>query len=111
MGKNSVSRFVDAPKFGSRTGMRRGRFGAIWSCIRFSECPEERHSGIKSMAHRWILVDDFIEEFNDYRSESYSHLDRLCVDELTSRWYGLGGHWIKIGLPKYVAMERNPDNV
>ena len=105
-----MSRFVDAPNFGSRTGMLQGRFYAIWYCIRFSECPEERHPGITSMAHRWMLVDDLIEAFNDYRSASYSTSDRICVDKSISRWYGLGGHWIKIGLPNYVAMERNPYN-
>jgi hypothetical protein len=33
----------------------------------------------------------------------------LCVDKSFSRWYGLGGHWINIGLPHYVAMERKPE--
>ena len=62
------------------------------------------------MAHRWMLVDDFIEAFNDYRAESYRPSDRICVDELISRWYGLGVHWINIGLPNYVEMERKPEN-
>ena len=106
----SVSRFVDAPNFGARKGIRQGRFYAIWSCIRFSECPEERHPGITNMAHRWMLVDGFIEAFNDYRAASYSPSDLICVDELISWWYVLGGHWINIGLPNYVAMEINPDN-
>ena len=62
------------------------------------------------MAHRWMLVDDFIEAFNDYIAASYSSSDRIRVEKSISRWYGLGGHWINIGLPNYVAMERNPDN-
>ena len=107
---NSVSRFVDAPKYGSRIGIRQGRFDAIWSCIQFSECPEERHPCITGMDHRWMLVDDFIEELNDYRAASYSPLDRICVDKSTSRSYGLGFHWINIGLTKYVTMKRKPDN-
>ena len=57
-----------------------------------------------------MLVDDFIEAFNDYRAASYSPSDRICFDESISRWYGLGGRWVNIGLPNYVAMERNPDN-
>jgi hypothetical protein len=32
------------------------------------------------------------------------------VDESISRWYGLGGSWIDVGLPTYVAMERKPEN-
>ena len=65
-----MSSFVDAPNFGARIGMRRGGFDAIWYCIRFSEFPEERHPGITSMTYRWILVDDFVETFNDYRAAS-----------------------------------------
>ena len=107
----SVSRLIDVPNFGARTGMQQGRFDAIWSCIRFSECPEERHTGITSMAHQWMLVDDFIESLNDYRAASYSPSDQICVEKSISRWYGLGDHWINIGPPNYVAMERNPDNV
>ena len=33
----SVSRFVEAPKFGEMTGMSRNRFDKICRCIRFSE--------------------------------------------------------------------------
>ena len=32
------------------------------------------------------------------------------MDESISRWYGLGGSWIDVGLPTYVAMERKPEN-
>ena len=103
--------FVDAPNFGAITGMQRGRFDAIWYCIQFSECPEERNPGITSMDHQCMLLDDFIEAFNDYRVASYSPSDRIFVDESISRWYGLGGHWINIGLPNYVAMERKADNL
>ena len=55
-------------------------------------------------------MDDFIEALNGYRAAFYSPSDRICVDKSISRWYGLGGNWINIGLPNYVAMERNPDN-
>ena len=55
-------------------------------------------------------MDDLIEAFNDYRSASYSTSDQICVEKSISRWYGLGGHWINIGIPNYVEMERNPDN-
>ena len=27
-----------------------------------------------------------------------------------SRWYGQGGHWINLGLPQYVAIDRKPEN-
>ena len=63
------------------------------------------------MEYRWKLVDDFIEDFNDYRSSNYFSSDRICVDESISRWYGLGGHWINIGLTNYVAIDRKPESV
>ena len=34
----------------------------------------------------------------------------ICVDESISRWYGLGGHWIDIGLSHYVAIYPKPEN-
>ena len=105
-----VSRFIEAPKFGEKTGMSRQRFDDIWRCIRFSEQPAERPECMSSMEYRWMLVNDFIDAFNDYRASNYSPSDRICVDESISRWYGLGGHWINVGLPNYVAMERKPEN-
>jgi len=60
--------------------------------MRFSEQPAERPEGLSSMEYRWMLVNDFIDAFNDYRDSNYSPSDRICVDESISRWYGLGGH-------------------
>ena len=34
----------------------------------------------------------------------------ICVDESMSRWYGLGGSWINIGLPMYVSIDRKPES-
>ena len=36
--------------------------------------------------------------------------DLVCVDESISRWCGLGGDWIDVGLPHYLAMDRKPEN-
>jgi len=33
----------------------------------------------------------------------------ICVDESISCWYGLGGEWINIGLPMYVAIDHKPE--
>jgi hypothetical protein len=34
----------------------------------------------------------------------------ICVDESISRWCGLGGSWIEVGLPHYKAIDRKPGN-
>ena len=34
----------------------------------------------------------------------------ICANESISKWYGLGGYWINIGLPMYVAIDRKPEN-
>ena len=57
-----------------------------------------------------MRVDGFVKRFNDYRQDFYSPSEKNCVDESISRWYGEGGHWINIGLPMYVAIDRKPEN-
>ena len=106
----SISRFVEAPKFGQKTGMSRHRFDELWQTITFSNQPAERPDEMSSEEYRWKRVDDFVEAFNEYRQSNYHPSDWICVDESISRWYGLGGHWINIGLPLYVAMDRKPEN-
>ena len=91
LGIKSVSQLIDPLNFGARPGMPRNRFDDLWSCIRFSEQLDERHPSITNMVHRWMLVDDFIEAFNNYRASNYSLSDRICVDESISRWYRFGG--------------------
>ncbi len=62
---------------------------------------------MSSEQYRWLLIEDF----NEHRSH-YFHPTRwlICVDESMSRWYGLGGHWINMGLPMYVAIDRKPED-
>ena len=40
----------------------------------------------------------------------YHPSDQVCVDESMARWYGMGGYWINMGLPQYVAIDRKPEN-
>ena len=103
------SKYVPAPNFG-RTGMTRPRFDTIWRCIRFSDQPDVRPDTMSSEQHRWRLVDDFVRNFNDHRAETFIPSEKICVDESISRWYGLGGYWINLGLPQYVAIDRKPEN-
>jgi hypothetical protein len=57
-----------------------------------------------------MIIDDFINNFNKHRAAFNYPSEKICVDESISRWYGLGGSWIDVGLPTYAAMERKPEN-
>lgn len=100
---------VPAPAFGT-CGMSRDRFDVLWSLIRFGEKPEERPSTMSSDEYRWRLVDDFVENFNAYRVSIFTPSDLICVDESMSKRYGNGGHWINLGLPQCIAIDRKPEN-
>jgi hypothetical protein len=102
-------KYVPAPQFG-KTGMPRHRFDTILRCLRFSDQPPVRQEGMSAERYRWMLVDDFVGNFNLHRAVTFSPSSHICVDESMSRWYGLGGNWINIGIPHYVAIDRKPDN-
>jgi Transposase IS4 len=91
----------------------RNRFNEIIACLRFSRQiippPNTDPSDTPSERIRWSLVDDFVTNFNQYRINRFIPSDSICVDESMSRWYGLGGSWINIGLPHYMAIDRKPD--
>jgi len=106
------SKHMPAPAFGSRTGMPRHRFDALWSALTFSRQPpggpaSDDPSGER---YRWGLVNDFITAINLHREEHVTPGETLCVDESILKWYGLGGHEIDVGLPMYVAIDRKPEN-
>jgi hypothetical protein len=107
--KARVSRFYALPAFGN-TGMTRNRFDDLWKCMRFSHQATVRPVYMPHEVYRWQLVDDFVSLFNDHRQQQFTPADRICVDESISRWYGMGGDWINVGLPMYVAMDRKPEN-
>ncbi|KAG7349008.1 transposase IS4 [Nitzschia inconspicua] len=65
---------------------------------------------MSSEQYRWLLVDDFVEEFNEHMVQAFDPSEHICVDESISRWYGQGGHWTNMGLPMYVAIDRKPEN-
>ena len=58
----------------------------------------------------WKLVNYQIEKYNNYILAKFSPSYRICVDEIFSRWYGLGGEWVNLGLPEYMHMDCNPDD-
>ena len=57
-----------------------------------------------------MLVDYFVKNFNKYLASHYVTYDLICFDKSMSKWYGLGGHWINMGLTMYVVIERKPVN-
>ena len=58
----------------------------------------------------WLLVDDFVQAFNDHREFTFFPSDLIFADNIISIWYGQGGHWINMGLPIYIAIDQNPEN-
>jgi hypothetical protein len=65
---------------------------------------------MSSEQHHWLLVDNFVSNFNEYRANNFSPSKLICVDESMSRWYGQGGYWINHGLPQYISIDRKPEN-
>ena len=108
--RTTSSKFIPAPRIGETTGMSRNRFDELWSHLRWSEQPPERPADKTHAEYRWMLVDDMVSIFNKHREENFLPSEWICVDESMSRWYGLGGSWINIGLPMYVAIDRKPEN-
>lgn len=76
----------------------------------WSQQPPERPEHMSHEQWRWCLVQDFVDNINDHREAYYFASWLICADESISRWYGLGGSWINMGLPHYVAMERKPEH-
>jgi Transposase IS4 len=108
--KKSHCKFIPAPNFGDRTGMTRDRFHSIFKCMVWSVQPPQRPDGMTSEAYRWLLIEDFVANFNEHRAQYFHPGWLVCVDESMSRWYGLGGHWINTGLPMYVSIDRKPED-
>jgi Transposase IS4 len=101
---------VGAPKFGEKTGFSRHRFDDLWRHLRWSYQPREKPEGLSWEKYQWRLVDDHVARFNDHRERYFLPSEHICVDESMARWYGQGGHWINMGLPMYVAIDRKPEN-
>jgi hypothetical protein len=65
---------------------------------------------MSSERYCWMLVDNFIDNINEYRSKLFDPGDHLEANETVIRWYGVGGAFVNAGLPMYLALERKPDN-
>lgn len=105
--KQPFSRFRPEPNIGN--AMSRNSFELIRSSLRFSGNGVTEEQGYA----RWDFVTDFVQATNDHRRSYVTHMtpsEALCIEERISRWYGLGGHLIDVGLPHYTALDRKPEN-
>jgi hypothetical protein len=75
-----------------------------------SSQPKERPEDMSHEAWRWMLVEGFVKNFNNHRKKFVIPSWMICVDESICRWYGLGGHWINMGLPMYISFDRKPED-
>ena len=90
---------------GEKTGMSRDRFKLLLRFMVWSIQPTSRPKGMSHEAYRWLLVEDFVANFNEHQQQYFSPSWHMCTEASISHWYGLGGHWINMGLPMYVAMD------
>ena len=86
--RRSISKYIDTPKFGEKTGMRH-RFDELFTSIRNSNELDTHSEGMSHEKYKWMLVDDFVDEFNNHRASKYYPSEWICADESISRWYGL----------------------
>ena len=108
-GETGKCTYLPSPKFNS-TGIKSWRFEEIWQYLRWIKQPKERPDGMTHSTWQWMLVDDFVKNFNKYWASHYIPSDLICVDESMSKWYSLGVNWINMVPPMYVAIDRNPAN-
>ena len=106
------SKYMSAPAFGARTRMPRHSFDALWSALTFSRKPAGGAAADVSSREpfRWALVNDFISEINSHRAAHVTPGDTLYVEESIIKWSCQGGHWISMELPRYVSIDRKPEN-
>ena len=85
-------------------------FDMMWRNVQWIHNTDVQGEVTSHEDHRWKLVEDFVNPFNDYCTQIFSPSDLICDNESISQRYRKGGHWINLGFPMYVAMERKPDN-
>ena len=83
---------------------------SIFSTRRFSKQRTTRSASMSDETFRWHLVKDFVSAINQHCKANFEPSGMICVDESIVCWYGLGWHWISVGLPHYVSMERKPED-
>jgi hypothetical protein len=76
-------KYVPAPAFGKK-GMSRHRFDLLFRCLRFGEQPSVQPPEMSHKRFRWLLVDDFVTNFNTHREALLYIIYCRCPTFLTS---------------------------
>jgi hypothetical protein len=90
--------------------MSKHQFEELCWALRWSNQHDTPDDGDSLEQHQWNLVDEFVRNFNEHRSNYFKPSELICVDESMSLLYGQGGHWINHGLAQYVAIDCKPEN-
>lgn len=106
----SNSKYLPPYALGQKTGMSRQRFDDLNKYMVWSTQPATRPDHMSSEAYRWKRVDDFVARINQHRAFYFLPSWLICCDESISKWNGLGGSWINISLPMFIAMDRKPED-
>jgi Transposase IS4 len=69
--KKPLSKYIPSPDFG-RTGMNRKMFDTLWRYIRWANQPDQRPDDMSSEQYRWLVVDGFVNSFNNHRASTFS---------------------------------------
>jgi Transposase IS4 len=73
------SKYIPSPNL-SGTGMTRHRFDDISGSITFSHQPPTRPSAMSSAVYRWMLVDDFVTDYNGHRRLKFRPSELVRID-------------------------------
>jgi hypothetical protein len=92
------------------TGMLCNRFNDRWYAIRWYCQPPQQQDGILSEQYRWMLVNDFVANIDEYRLRLFYPGNHLEANDTIIEWYGIGGAFFDAGLPMYLALEHKPNN-
>ena len=58
------------------------------------------------MPSGWMLVDDFITNFNKYQQRMFVPGSHLEAKKTIIQWYGIGGSYIDYGLLMYITRDK-----
>ena len=64
-----ISKYIPAPNIGITSGMSSPLVDELWRALQWSEQPKEISEGVSHSYHRWVLIDDMVEIFNQHREE------------------------------------------